>query len=121
MPRWVWFLPLGLITVILGLWGFRLGWIYATITETDVIETYAQRYLQNRAGDGTAAGASSTDCVAYPGADRGIWIVVSCGPAPRDLSRHYEYHVNRLGGLEFRGGPRTWGVQPGAGPGVPRT
>jgi len=121
MPHWIWFLPIGAVTLVLGLWGFRMGWIYATITETDVIETYAQHYLAARARDGTADKASLTDCVAYPGEARGIWIIVSCGPAGRDPRHAYEYHVNRLGGLEYHGGPGTWAVEPDLGPVAPQT
>lgn len=105
MPRWVWFVPLGAITLALGLWGFRMGWIAATITETDVINTYAQKYLADRAERGSGEPPAATDCVAYPGQTQGIWLVVSCGSESADAGARYEYHVNRFGGLEFQGMP----------------
>lgn len=90
MPRWLWFAPLALIVTALSAWAFRLGWIAATITETDVIHTYAQRYLAEAGAD-----ARLTDCTALPGGHSGIWIVVRCvGPEAR-----YDYPVNRFGRL----------------------
>jgi hypothetical protein len=104
MPRWLWFMPLAVITVIAALWGFRLGWVAATLTETEVITRYAQRYLEDRARDDAAGSASIADCVAYPGKTPGIWLVVSCTPRPAGAVR-YEYAVNRFGGLEQARGP----------------
>jgi hypothetical protein len=89
MPRWFWFVPFGLLTLAGALYAFRLGWIAATITETDVINAYALEYLQTAGPD-----ARATDCVARPGAQRGVWLVVSCGEAPR-----YDYPVDRFGRL----------------------
>jgi hypothetical protein len=89
MPRWFWFMPFVLLTVASALYAFRLGWIAATITETDVINTYAVQYLRTAGPD-----AQATDCVARPGAQRGVWLVVSCGEAPR-----YDYAVDRFGRL----------------------
>jgi hypothetical protein len=105
MPRWLWWAPLGLLTLWAAVHFFRMGWIALRMTETDVINSFATRYLESRHRDGTAAGARATDCVAYPGEDRGIWLVISCGPTPYDPHRHYEYNVNRFGGLEYGSGP----------------
>ena len=97
MPRWVWFAPLGLLVVLLALWGFRLGWIVATISETDVIEKWTARYLaeipQGRA----------TDCTGQPGTAPPVWILVSC-VAPS--GERYDFPVDRLGRLRaVRSGP----------------
>ncbi|WP_299670856.1 hypothetical protein [uncultured Roseobacter sp.] len=90
MPRWLWFAPLALLVAAAAVGAFRWGWIAATITETDVITTYAQRYL-------TEGGATArlTDCVAVPGIQPGVWIVVRCsGPEAR-----FDYPVDRFGRL----------------------
>lgn len=91
MPRWVWFMPIGVIVVALGIWGFRLGWIAATISETDVIEGYTARYMEAYQGQ-----AKVTDCVGRPGYVEPIWIVVVCD-APD--AKRIEYPVDRLGRL----------------------
>jgi hypothetical protein len=101
---------LGLLVVSFALMGLRLGWIAATIMETDVINKYAKRYVKAKGGD-----ASLTDCAAYSGAAYpGIWIIVSCKPKGQH-DTGYEYYVNRLGGFEYgdkpihtqRVGPQT--------------
>ncbi|MFK7743446.1 MAG: hypothetical protein AB8B47_00220 [Roseobacter sp.] len=91
MPRWVWFAPFGLLVVVLAAWGFRLGWIAATISETDVIEGYTVRYLET-----FGAVARATDCVGRPGESDAVWIVVTC--AAQDGQR-IEYPVDRFGRL----------------------
>ena len=45
MPRWIWFTPLGVLVAAIAVWGFRLGWIAATISETDVIEVWTEQYV----------------------------------------------------------------------------
>ncbi len=121
MPRWLWFAPLALITVLLGLWAFRLGWIMVTLAETDVINRYAQKYLAEQADDSSAPRATLTDCVAYPGEAEGIWIVVRCGPASSGETQAYEYHVNRFGGLEFGGQVERRNADPEYDTGAPKT
>ncbi|MEP2642038.1 hypothetical protein [Roseobacter sp.] len=120
MPRWLWWVPFGVVTLCCALFWFRMGWIAAFTTETDVINTYAARYLEDRAHDEIGQGAKPTDCVAYPGKTHGIWIVVSCGPSHFDARRHYEYYVNRFGGLEFSSSPLSEGVAPGSGASRPK-
>lgn len=102
--RLVWFAPLIVLTLLLALYGFRLGWIAANLTETDVIETQAAAYL-------TTAGpeAKRTDCVAFPSDQNGIWIIVRCGAVLNASSKVYEYHVNRFGGVEYSGAPKGSG------------
>ncbi|SPF80565.1 hypothetical protein [Pseudoprimorskyibacter insulae] len=105
MPPWVKWIPLAVLTLWVSLHFLRLGWIAANLSETDVIDIYANQYLEDRRRDGTGEGAQKSDCLAYPGEIRGIWFVVACGPKPFDAARHYEYHVNRFGALQFSGGP----------------
>ncbi|MFK7765104.1 MAG: hypothetical protein AB8B62_17710 [Roseobacter sp.] len=114
MPRWLWWTPLVVVTLACALFWFRMGWIAAFTTETEVINTYAARYLENRKRDGTAEGAKPTDCAAYPGQAPGIWLVIRCGPTPFDPTRHYEYHVNRLGNFEYGWNPHSEGTPPSA-------
>ncbi|SHH26757.1 hypothetical protein [Marivita hallyeonensis] len=87
MPRWAWFVPLGLVTLVGALLAFRYGWIAATITETDVINAYANRYLTQDGGPEARVG----DCVGLAGQVDGAWITVRCGSI--------SYHVNRFGAL----------------------
>ncbi|TNY46623.1 hypothetical protein FGC33_03990, partial [Streptococcus pyogenes] len=56
-PRWLWFLPLGIIVLILAANGVRLGMQRAALDETAVINHYAAQYLADHArleGEGTA-------------------------------------------------------------------
>lgn len=92
MPRWVWFLPLGVVVSAGALQAFRLGWIAANMTETAAIEAYAARYVQQ-------TGAPAAHCSARPGEK--VWLIVRCGLG--DTAR--EYHVNRFGGLQKAYGP----------------
>lgn len=87
MVRWVWWVPLGLATLVGALLAFRFGWIAATITETDVINAMASRYVTQDGGPGATAG----DCVGLVGQVEGAWITVRCGTRV--------YHVNRFGRL----------------------
>lgn len=90
MPRWVWFAPFGLLVVVMAAWGFRSGWIAATISETDVIETYTAHYLRQ------VPSGRATDCTGQPGALPQVWILVSCTAAS---GARYDYPVDRLGRL----------------------
>ena len=83
----MWFVPLGLATLVGALLAFRYGWIAATITETDVITSVAQRYVAEDGG----ADARITDCVGLAGQVSGAWITVRCGALV--------YHVDRFGRL----------------------
>ncbi len=91
VPRWIWFVPLAALVASLSLVVFRYGWIAATITETDVIETYTQLYL-----DTYADTAQATDCTAQPAPRLPVWIIVTCIAA--DGTR-VDYPVDRLGRL----------------------
>lgn len=107
--RWLW-LPLIALVALATVLGLRAGWRYATLTETDVINAYAAHYLADRKQAGTGQGARLTDCVAFPAApeDRGIWLIVSCGPTPFDPALSYEYAVSRAGRLVEQRGPGDW-------------
>lgn len=76
------------------------------ITETQIIEAYADAYLAD-AGEG----AKRTDCRAQPGEASTTRMVVICGPARFDATKHYEYHVGPLGGLIAKYGPGDWTVR----------
>lgn len=99
--RLVWLVPFAGLAALLAVMGIRLGWMASSLTETDVINKYASVYLEELGPQ-----AQPTDCIAFPGQTRGIWIVVRCTRAADDPSMIYEYHVNRLGGLEYSGAPK---------------
>lgn len=103
MPRWLWFLPAGLLVALAALFGWRHGWVVANVTETQVISAYAERYLEDRRRDGTGDSALATECRARP--SERAWLVVVCGPEPHDAARHYTYYVGRDGRLLQRVGP----------------
>lgn len=84
-------MPLTVLVVAGAAWAFRLGWIAATISETDVIERYVDRYLST-----AGSGARATDCSAQPGKQAQVWILVSC-VAPDD--ERVDYPVDRMGRL----------------------
>ena len=93
----------------LALIGLRRGWIVATMTETDVINAYAQRYLRTGGPD-----AALSDCVALSGAAYpGVWLIVRCVPETGEGA--VDYYVNRRGGLVRNAAP------PQDAPTVPRT
>ncbi len=117
MKRWLWWSPFALFAVCAAVLGLRQGYLVVAISETDVINRYAQQYLQDRARDGTEDGAALTDCVAYPGAGRGIWLHIVCGPDGVDASRSYEYEVDRAGRFVRGWSPHSEGLIPGAGGG----
>ena len=98
MPRWLWWAPFALVTVICALIAFRTGWIAATLTETDMIGRVAERYVAEEGGD-----AEVTDCTAVPGTEPAVWLEVRCGAGRA-------YAVDRLGRL----------ITPGPGPSRPQ-
>jgi hypothetical protein len=95
MPRWLWWMPVGMLVLCAALLGYRQGWLAANMTETAAIEMMAGRYIAE-----AGAEARPFDCWAQPG--EGVWLVVRC---ERDGAR-WEYHVNRFGGLERWFGPQ---------------
>lgn len=109
MTRVLWVAPVALLVALAGVLGWRQGWVHANVTETEVIATYAQRYLADRAADGTGEGARPSECRAMPARESGAWLVVVCGPEPHDPERHYTYYVRRDGGLRHVVGPGEGG------------
>jgi hypothetical protein len=75
------------------------------LTETQIIQTYAARYLD------THPAAQRTDCRARPAPAKTTRMVAICGPEPFDAARHYEYRVGLLGGLIKQNGPADWAMQ----------
>jgi hypothetical protein len=94
MPRWLWWAPLAALTGLGAVLVFRLGWIVATLEQSDVIARYAALYLQE-----AGTGAKPTDCAAYPAPDwANVWIVVRCKPMGETGVFEAVYYVNRFGG-----------------------
>ena len=91
MPRWFWFAPLTALVLALAVWAFRLGWIAATVTETDVIEKWTLHYLETKSPT-----ARASDCTGQPGTAPGVWILVSC---VNGLGERHDFPVNRFGRL----------------------
>ncbi|MFK7838145.1 MAG: hypothetical protein AB8B60_18190 [Sulfitobacter sp.] len=101
MPRWLWWMPFVVLTVVAGLLVYRQGYVAAHITETDVINHYAEIYVAEG-----PEGAKVTDCAARPGDETGIWLIISCGGAAHIV----QYRVDRFGRLIGNtqvDGPRT--------------
>lgn len=75
------------------------------LTETEIIENYAARYLEaNRSGE-------LIHCRARAGEVFRVRMIVICGPEPFEASQHYEYHVGPLGGLVAGYGPDDWATR----------
>ena len=95
LTRWLWWAPLAVLIAGAGLVGLRLGFFAQTVTETDVINTYAADYVERTAPQGRL-----TDCFARPATGvAGAWLIISCR-APQGGWDGYDYIANRLGGLE---------------------
>jgi hypothetical protein len=97
MPRWVWFLPLGVLLLVVAYNGVKLGMIRANVTETAVIDHFAAQYLDDHAR-AIGPGAALTDCLAVPGTVSGVWLEVRCTP-PEGAA--FLYGVRRDGALIY--------------------
>ncbi|GAA4223657.1 hypothetical protein GGQ68_004585 [Sagittula marina] len=86
MPRWMWWVLLGLFVLVGALMFFRLGFIDAHLTESDAIAHYAERYARQ-------SGGLVSDCTATPGET--TWLHLRC---VRGIEVR-EYGINRFGGL----------------------
>ncbi len=104
LPRWIWLLPLGVLLLIVAANGVRLGMQRAALDEGTVIAFYADQYLQDHARLDAPGEAALTDCVAVPGTDPGIWIVVRC--QARGQSDSFDYYIRSDGALAFTGRER---------------
>ena len=91
-------LSVGVLALVAGLVGYLLGQRQATLTETDVINAYAARYVAE-------TGGQPTDCAAIPGPGD-VWLVIRCGGEGL-AGRVFE--VDRQGNLigASLGGPST--------------
>ncbi|MEM8591570.1 MAG: hypothetical protein AAGF13_03495 [Pseudomonadota bacterium] len=98
MPRWMWFAPFGILVLIVGYTGLKLGIERANVTEGAVLEYYATEYLDDHA-DLIGDGAALTDCVGVPGEMGQVWIEVQCSPAGGEPA--FLYGINRGGGLVY--------------------
>ena len=67
------FTVLGAFVALVAVIGLRLGWVAATITETEVIGRYASAYVTEAGG-----GAELTDCHAEAGQTWWIKLRVVC-------------------------------------------
>lgn len=91
--RQVVFTVLGAFLALVAVIGLRLGWVSATLTETEVIERYASAYLQE-AGDGAAL----TDCHAETGQAPWIKLRVVCR---NSLGREWRFGAGLWGQLVY--------------------
>ena len=99
MPRWLLFAPFVCLVAIFAINGAKLGIQQANLTETDVINFYANQYLsdhQSLVGDGAAL----TDCLAVPGTKPRVWIEVRCTPP---VGPAFIYGAGRDGQLIYAG------------------
>jgi len=94
MPRWKWFLPFGILMAVLAYNGVKLGIERAGVTESDVINFYAERYLEDHRRI-IGSEAALTDCIAVPGGETGVWIEVRCQPQGGEPA--FLYGANRAG------------------------
>jgi hypothetical protein len=107
MPRWMWYLPLFFLLLLLAVQGLRLGHSTINLSESDVVEHYVQRHAALR-----GVAMDQVSCSARPGEDLGIaaWLVLRCGPG----TAFWEYRINRLGRLsrEIAPGEGAGGFRP---------
>ncbi|TMM54961.1 hypothetical protein [Sulfitobacter sabulilitoris] len=87
MPRSVLTLVLCLVVLAAGA-GLYFGLQHARLDESDVIEAVVGRYVRE-------TGGARTDCVAVPGDEPDVWLVVNCGTAAR-ISRYKVGHDGQL-------------------------
>ena len=90
-PRWLYWMPLAVVTICAALWLFRLGWIAAHVDESALLDHYARLYVAE-----TGAGARRSDCVGRPGQDRAVRLLIQC-TAPDGERRVYA--IGRFGAL----------------------
>jgi hypothetical protein len=70
MTRPLYFLPFIALAVFTAILAYRQGMIAANLTETEVINTYAARYVAE-------TGGNLEDCEAVPGQGR-VWLKIYC-------------------------------------------
>ena len=85
-PRFPW-RGLAILAALAAALGLPAGWHVATLTETDIIDAAAARYVRDHGG-------APAECVARPGTPP-VWIEVLCGtPRLRAI-----YQADRFGFL----------------------
>lgn len=99
MPRAFWFLPVVMLTLLIAVMAFRLGVSWGRLDESAVIKIYAELYVEDHIASGAAGIARPSDCLAVPGTDAGIWVILRCSPRGQD--QQWDYYVNYGGGLAF--------------------
>jgi hypothetical protein len=95
MSRWLLWMPVAALTVATALFGLRVGVLTSNLSETDMINQAAERYLAG------GQDRSLTDCSS---AEREVWLTVTCVPkagAPE------LYHASPLGQLSQVQSART--------------
>lgn len=92
MPRWLWWTPVAALLILAAVLGFRQGWLMANLSESDAIEAWAARYMEE-------TGAPQADCTAVPGVQ--VWLVIRCGTG----QDRRVYRLDRLGRLVRPSGP----------------
>ena len=100
MKRVVFFLPFGLLVLAVALIAFRQGVQRANLSETEVINHYAARYVTNG-----PSGAKPTDCAAKPGGADSVWLVINCGGAAHTVQFRVDHSGNLVTGTGE--GPQT--------------
>ena len=100
MPRRLWLWPLGLLALVIGYNGLRLGMERAAMTEAVVIDFYAERYLEDHRQAFGSEGAL-TDCIAVPGDLPRVWIELRCSPG--NGSADFIYGADRDGRQIYAG------------------
>ena len=100
MPRWMWIAPIGLLLLFTAFHGYKLGLERSAVTETVVIEFYAEQYLKDHRRILESEGAL-TDCIAIPAETPGVWIEVRC--SPQDGSEDFVYGADRSGAQVYAG------------------
>lgn len=98
MPRWMWFAPVFVLVLIAGYTGLKLRLERDAVTESAVIEYYAEQYLADHQR-AVGPGAKITDCVGVPGEVGQVWIEVRCAPPGGEPA--FLYGANRGGALLY--------------------
>ncbi|MEM6477594.1 MAG: hypothetical protein AAF647_00970, partial [Pseudomonadota bacterium] len=88
------FAPFGVLVLIAGYTGLKLGIERGAVTEGAVLEYYAARYLEDHA-ERLGSGADISDCVGVPGEVGRVWIEVRC--TPKGGAPAFLYGVGRGG------------------------
>lgn len=73
MPRWLWWSPVILLTAVLAVFAFIIGWQEFVMGKTYAINSFAKQYVRKHGGT-----TAVTDCQAWPGHRDGVWIVIEC-------------------------------------------